>query len=113
MITVTIARKPVTGTLTGNVSLYGTGGFNILASRIKLEAGTELAHRGSNPANRKGEVGRDLGFSSSSLEKMLAAQKESIDRTNTLGRWPANVVLEGLAGDSFRFFKQVGVPCLS
>ena len=95
MIVVTLARKPVPSTVARNALSHGTGAINIDACRIRLPAGSTVLHdRGSDPANRRGEVGKDFGFAKVSREKMQQAQRESIARTNALGRWPANFLLE-------------------
>jgi len=91
---IVLARKPLAEeTVAANVLKYGTGGLNIDASRIST-AGETFTEYLSNPANRKGVVGVDLGISRSDVETFQAAQRASIERTRTLGRWPANVILD-------------------
>jgi hypothetical protein len=93
VIVVTLARKPVPTTVARNVLTHGVGALNIDATRLKLPPGAQVLHdRGSDPANRRGEVGKDFGFARVSRDKMQQAQRESIARTNALGRWPANLI---------------------
>lgn len=90
---VVVARKPLEGTVAGNVLQYGTGAMNIDGCRVRLAEGETVTAGLSDPANRAGVVGRDLGFTGNDTETFQQAQRESIERTNTLGRWPANVIL--------------------
>jgi site-specific DNA-methyltransferase (adenine-specific) len=67
--------------------------MNIDGCRVRLAEGEVVHVPQSDPTNREGEVGRDLGFTKNDAEAFRQAQRESIERTNTLGRWPANVLL--------------------
>lgn len=89
-----LARKPLTEkNVAVNVLKFGTGAININATRISTEGETVHTPK-SDPSKREGVVGSDLGFSKGTNEKMAAAQKASVERTNTLGRWPANILLQ-------------------
>jgi DNA modification methylase len=72
---IVVARKPLTGTVAGNVLAHGTGALNIDACRIGDED-TARTQRGTTKAWEGGAF--------------------SGDRVNgsTAGRWPANVVLD-------------------
>lgn len=87
-----LARKPLRGTVAANVAEYGTGALNIDGCRIPTE-GEEFRAPQSDPAKRGGVVGTDLGISGASTDDFQRAQRESIERTATLGRWPANLIL--------------------
>ena len=73
-----LARKPLIGTVAANVTAHGTGALNIDGCRIegserpRIESDRRLAHNTYGPG---------LGGSQST-------------GTTTLGRWPANVVLD-------------------
>jgi site-specific DNA-methyltransferase (adenine-specific) len=108
-----LARKPLSeSTVAKNVLRWGTGALNIDASRIGTNG--ELVHTPqSDPTKRSGEVGKDLGISNAGTGKFQAAQAASVERTNTLGRWPANTLfsqgeateeLERQSGGASRFF---------
>ncbi len=74
-----VARKPLAGTVAGNVLEHGTGALNVDGCRIGTDAGW------SYPNGRGGEGwhGREsLGLN---LSEPMEAQA---------GRWPANVVLD-------------------
>ena len=88
-----LARKPLVGTVASNVLKWGTGALNIDGCRVKLAAGEEVHAPQSSPANRGGVVGSDLGFSENDADAFQQAQRDSIERTNTLGRWPPNIIL--------------------
>lgn len=70
-----MARKPLIGTVAANVAAYGTGGINIDQCRIESEESTERTS-GVN----QGVYGSD--------------NRRGMVRGGTLGRWPANVVLD-------------------
>ena len=92
-----MARKPLRvdgrkATVAKNVLAHGTGALNIDATRISTN-GEVLGTPQSDPTKRSGVVGTDLGITGSTVDAFQAAQAASIERTNTLGRWPANVLL--------------------
>jgi DNA modification methylase len=106
---IVLARKPLDGTVAANVLAHGTGAINIDASRIPTNGETFTAPQ-SDPANRRGVVGSAMQ-ARSDTERNQAAQRASIDRLKTLGRWPANVLHDGSAdvesafgGSASRFF---------
>jgi DNA modification methylase len=74
---VVVARKPLSGTVAGNVLVWGTGGLNIDGCRVG--AGDDRAQGGTS---KKGSIWGNDGKPS--------------DRP-TGGRWPANIVLDGAA----------------
>jgi len=93
-----VLRKPLVGTtVAANVLKYGCGGLNIDAARIST-AGEEIKQVQSDPTNRTGTVGRDLGFTGAAVDAFREAQRASIERANRMGRWPANVVFQHLDG---------------
>ena len=89
-----IARKPVEGNTVRNILKWGTGGLHTDACRIK--GGPEVKTPQSDINKRRGETGPD--WKQANREAFLVAQRESVERTNTLGRWPANVILEHSEG---------------
>lgn len=89
---IVVARKPLAGTVAANVLAHGTGALNIDGCRIKTE-GEVLAVPQSDPHKRGAGAG-EYGISTRDTARMHAAQAASIARTNTMGRWPANVVLD-------------------
>jgi site-specific DNA-methyltransferase (adenine-specific) len=91
---ITVARKPLIGTVAENVLQHGTGAINVDGGRV----GTGEALGRFNNARTEGSsyiVQREAGL---------------IDNSNGLGRWPANFIHDGseeatdLLGASARFF---------
>lgn len=80
---ITMARKPAKkATL-----------LNIDACRVQHN---DIIHTPqSDPSKRVGVVGSDLGISNADIEKFQAAQRESIQRTMELGRYPSNLIHDG------------------
>lgn len=86
-------RKPLVGTVAENVLKHGTGGLNIDACRIETDGETFHAPQ-SDPANRTGVVGSAMQ-APGGANRNQAAQRASTERLADLGRWPANVILDG------------------
>ena len=85
--------KPMDGTIAHNALAWGVAGMNIDSCRISV--GDEVIHTPqSDPAKRAGVVGTDLGISRTDKETFQAAQRESIQKTQELGRYPANVLFD-------------------
>ncbi len=76
---IVLARKPLTGTVAGNVAQWGTGGLNIDATRIGTEVRT---YRGMSNSGRGTGVFRDDNWQARDVEITAS------------GRWPANVLLD-------------------
>lgn len=78
-----LARKPLTGTVAGNVLEHGTGALNIDATRIGADGGTATNH-GEKDTKTVHAYGDGLG-----------ARGGTIERVDGLGRWPANIIHDG------------------
>lgn len=76
---ITLARKPLVGTVAQNVQTHGTGGLNIDGCRVAADDKT--------PA----PVGRFVG----SKIGPVGLGGERNDRADRLGRWPANLIHDG------------------
>ncbi len=100
MRVITVARKPLTGTIAKAALDWGTGCFNIDASRI--ECGTDHFAKTGQPRKRppSGDEreGRSLG--------MFEPGSVYEPTNHPGGRWPANVVLSQTL---VPFFKVI--PC--
>jgi DNA modification methylase len=77
--TICLARKPLVGTVAGNVLEFGTGALNIDACRIE---GRERMEYGLATARR-------------SKASVYGEPSESADFDASKGRWPANVIHDG------------------
>ena len=93
---ITVARKPLTGTVAANVLEWSTGALNIEGCRV----GTDDAWAG-NEANAHGN------YSGQVLGKFA---KQYAKPSNPSGRWPANLIHDGSEeateglGSAARFF---------
>jgi site-specific DNA-methyltransferase (adenine-specific) len=93
---ITVARKPLIGTVAENVLQHGTGAINVDGGRV----GTE--QRYNPPAGNKA--------GGNSLNMSAVGMPEDADGRTAAGRWPANFIHDGseeatdLLGTSARFF---------
>ena len=77
---ITVARKPLEGTVVQNVQKYGVGGINIDACRIPTEDKTQRVNTGVEWSNRKDEYYED---------------REPEVFGSEVGRYPANLMHDG------------------
>lgn len=78
---ITVARKPLIGTVAENVLTHGTGAINVDACKV----GTEIRY--NPPAGNTGG-GNSLNLSAVGMPQGVAGR-------NTTGRWPANLIHDG------------------
>ena len=89
---ITVARKPLTGTVAANVLEHGTGALNVDGCRIP---------------GWKPQVTQGVNSNASSFN---VAKERRMSGDSTEGRWPANLIHDGseepcaLLADSARFF---------
>lgn len=76
---ITVARKPLIGTVAKNVLAHGTGALNIDGCRVGAEGGTRWV-----PTGDKGDVGQFGG-----------GIKDGAVADAGTGRWPANLIHDG------------------
>ena len=86
---ITVARKPFKGTISANVMKHGTGAINIDKCRVGSEV-VSTHSRGTNGAfpKRPGETTAE----ESGRKK---DQREGLDHSERIGRWPANLIHDG------------------
>lgn len=90
-----LGQKPFSEkTGAANLLKHGVGAVNIDGCRVPTDGETFRAPQ-SDPTKRSGVVGSDLGISAAEVASFQAAQRASIERTATLGRHPANLILDG------------------
>jgi hypothetical protein len=82
---IVVARKPLAGTVAGNVLAYGTGALNIDGCRVN--PGEPVAGGGGWAAHKAETEGWDRPYTNG-VEKT---------QPHTAGRWPANVALDEAA----------------
>ena len=87
---ITVARKPLEGTVADNVLKYGTGGINIDASRVAMSEADarniNAKHAGMNVEEYDRPPGTSLNLSVKPMKMIMA-------HAHDLGRFPANVIL--------------------
>jgi len=83
MIIITIARKPLVGTVVENICKQGTGGLNIDATRLGCTGATKRSHQVEYPKRENGVEDRSQHWARTGHTVIEIA----------MGRWPANVVL--------------------
>jgi site-specific DNA-methyltransferase (adenine-specific) len=82
---ITVARKPLTGTVAANVLEHGTGALNIDGCRVATDERI-AAHYGTG-----GGAGHTTGKFNTPYQVGDAGEHN----TQTLGRWPANLIHDG------------------
>ena len=93
-----LARKPLDGTVAENVQKWGTGALNIDGCRVPCGRNPSIARR--EAAGRSGRAGSDLHSAMRKRNGEPSFQKDLAQYVNghdgeALGRWPANVILDG------------------
>lgn len=97
---ITVARKPLTGTVASNVLEWGTGAINVDGCRVGTEGGGTHCDRRDNSGKC---VGHDNAGKSTSGETFHGSDTDG-------GRWPANLIHDGSGeateglGEKARFF---------
>jgi DNA modification methylase len=85
---IVVARKPLSGTVAGNVLVWGTGGLNIDGCRVGTTVETW-------PASRSFAAGISAGYTDGLTKGATQATGDA-----PAGRWPANVVFDRTAGEA-------------
>lgn len=93
---ITVARKPLSGTLAQNVLRHGTGAINVDGCRVAAP-GEVISNSG-----RSAEAGRGKGVFGDS-----GAQQPHQTEGQRLGRWPANLILGHGPGCTLRGVAEV------
>lgn len=86
---ITVARKPFNGTVASNVLAHGTGAINIDKCRV----GSEVVSTHSRGAN--GAFPKRPGETTAEESGRKKDQREGLDHSERIGRWPANVIHDG------------------
>jgi site-specific DNA-methyltransferase (adenine-specific) len=89
---VTVARKPLAGTVAGNVLEHGTGALNIDGCRVGGEPSPSAAMRASGrvPSSCKpGEYGETI------QNRITPERWQEAKPGEQFGRWPANLIHDG------------------
>jgi site-specific DNA-methyltransferase (adenine-specific) len=92
-----LAQRPFS-TKTGaeNLLKHGVGAVNIDGCRVPMPEG-EVVHVALSDPTKRGQGAGEYCLSGREIDTMHAAQRASVERTNTLGRYPANLLHDGSA----------------
>jgi DNA modification methylase len=85
---VVLARKPLTGTVAGNVLAWGTGALNVDGCRVGFVSAADEAE--SKGKNRHADFGTGAGGNEVYGDYSMVPRRNY----NPPGRWPANVLLD-------------------
>jgi len=91
---IVVARKPLSGTVAGNVLVWGTGGLNIDGCRVPT---AEWDAQEMERANSKGSA---RFKATASTDNTFGRPTPSGALDTRQGRWPANVVFDRTAGEA-------------
>jgi site-specific DNA-methyltransferase (adenine-specific) len=89
---ITVARKPLIGTVAENVLQHGTGGLNVDGCRVGCFG---EALRGGGVGTRSDGWDRPWKADAAAVAAHKAKCDANADRASTLGRWPANLIHDG------------------
>lgn len=94
---ITVARKPLAGTVASTWQEYGTAGLNIDCCRIATEDG--LGGGDQNSAPKVGPEGWHRPWMQDEQAKAAHAERcnANVAKAEALGRWPANLIHDGSA----------------
>ncbi|MGO8211859.1 site-specific DNA-methyltransferase [Rhizobium ruizarguesonis] len=89
-----LARKPLSGTVAANLEAWGVGAINVDGCRVSMSEGEKISPRGSMDAQTDIHEGWSRPWMADK-GKSDARLTAAIDRAETLGRWPANILHDG------------------
>jgi DNA modification methylase len=105
-----VARKPLVGTVAENVLTHGTGAMNVDGCRVaSSDQIAAVTGKATLCATRDG-YDRPWKHDPAALAARQGRANAAIEKANTLGRWPANLIhdgseeVESLTGSAARFF---------
>lgn len=90
---ITVARKPLAGTVASNVTTWGTGGINVDGCRV-----------GTSDGYTENTVTQRINTAQTSYEPRR--ERRTFEPSN-LGRWPANLIHDG-SDEVVRLFPETG-----
>jgi DNA modification methylase len=107
---VVMARKPLIGTVAANVAEHGTGALNIDSARI--DASTENFDGLKGRPIQKLATRRKSETDDEYRERVLESpgQQAALEKLKTLGRWPANVIVDETVADTVEWSRYFYCP---
>lgn len=91
---IVLARKPLAGTTLANMAEHGVGALHIDSARIPIDAAEAFDGGGRGTSSRQDGWQRPWKDDPATVEAMQERRRASIARSEDLGRWPANVLLD-------------------
>jgi site-specific DNA-methyltransferase (adenine-specific) len=107
---ITVARKPLIGTVAANVLEHGTGAINVDGCRVPSADEIALVTGKATLCGTRDGYDRPWKHDPAALAARQERANAAIEKANTLGRWPANLIHDGsdetagLLGEAARFF---------
>jgi DNA modification methylase len=92
---ITLARKPLIGTVAENVLKHGTGGLNVDECRVGAESRTYDLKGGENLNKLSRQNGNDRDDAKGCGAYGIGAKQVSIGTATVTGRFPANLIHDG------------------
>jgi DNA modification methylase len=92
---VIVARKPLVGTVAENVLRYGTGGINVDGCRVASSDQIAAVTGKATLCGTRDGYDRPWKHDPAALAARQERANAAIEKANTLGRWPANLIHDG------------------
>ena len=103
---ITVARKPLIGTVADNVLEHGTGGLNIDGCRVATDDKLSGGHA-SGGQQMTGGWERPWMKDPDAVAANAERSRQSVAKAEELGRWPANLIHDG-SDEVVGLFPQTG-----
>jgi site-specific DNA-methyltransferase (adenine-specific) len=90
-----VARKPLCGTVAENVLRHGTGGINVDGCRVASSDQIAAVTGKATLCETRDGYDRPWKHDPAALAARQERANAAIEKANTLGRWPANLIHDG------------------
>jgi site-specific DNA-methyltransferase (adenine-specific) len=90
-----VARKPLCGTVAENVLTHGTGGINVDGCRVASSDQIAAVTGKATLCGTRDGYDRPWKHDPAALAARQERANAAIEKANTLGRWPANLIHDG------------------
>jgi site-specific DNA-methyltransferase (adenine-specific) len=90
-----VARKPLVGTVAENVLTHGTGGINVDGCRVASNDEIAAVTGRATLCGTRDGYDRPWKHDPAALAARQERANVAIEKANTLGRWPANLIHDG------------------